>query len=62
MVKIILVLKSYSNSVFHFSVHNQGQFSKTVSKNKSMHSLINNCCEILLHLSITVVKFTFTYK
>jgi len=34
----------YSNhckSVFHFYVHNQGQFSKTVSKNKSMHSLIN---------------------
>jgi len=28
-----------------FSVHNQGKISKTISKNKSMHSLINNCYE-----------------
>jgi len=47
MVKIIIVL----NSVFHFSVRNQGQISKTTSigKNKNMHT------------PITVVKLTFTY-
>jgi len=39
-----------SVSVFHFSVHNQGQISKTISKNKSMHSLIINCCETHCHL------------
>jgi len=38
------------NSVFPFSVHNQGQISKTTSKNKSMHSLINDCCETHFHL------------
>jgi len=31
--------------VFNFSVHNQGQISKTISKNKNLHSLINTCCK-----------------
>jgi len=47
MVKILIVLIAI-NLVFYFSVHKQGQNSKTISKNKSMH------------LSITVVKLSFS--
>jgi len=47
---------THCNSVFHFSVHNQGQISKTISKNKSMHSLINNCCETRFHLLRMVLR------
>jgi len=32
---------THCNSVFQYSVHNQGQIRNTISKNKSMHSLIN---------------------
>jgi len=45
MVEIIIVLNTHCISVLNFSVHNQWQVSKTISKNKSTHSLINNCCE-----------------
>jgi len=42
--------------MFHFSVHNQGQISKTISKNKSMHSLINTCCETHFHLLRMILR------
>jgi len=42
--------------VFHFSVHNQEQFNKTISKNKSMHSVINNWCETHFHLVRMVLR------
>jgi len=43
-------------SVNHFSVHNQGQISKTINKNKSMHSLINNSCETHFHFLRMVLR------
>jgi len=48
MAKILIVLTAI-NLVFNFSVHNQGQNSKTISKNKSMHLLIYDCCETHFH-------------
>jgi len=50
MVKKIILLKSLQFGI-SFSVHNQGQISKTISKNKAC----------LTHISITVVKLTFIY-
>jgi len=55
MVKIIIVFIA-SNLVFHFAVHNQGQNSTTISKNKSMHSLNDNCCETHFRLLCMVLR------
>jgi len=52
MVKIIIVLIMAINLELNFSAHTQEQNSKTISKNKSMHLLIYNCC---------LVKLIFTY-
>jgi len=41
---------------FILSAHNQGESSKTISKNKSMHSLINNRCETHFHLLRIVLR------
>jgi len=60
MTKIIIGC-THCNSAFHVSVHNQGQISKTISKNKSMHALIDNCCETHFHL-LTTHGFTFIHK
>jgi len=56
MVKIIFVLTVIE--YFILSVHNQGQSSKTITKNmnKSMHSLIDNCCETHFHLLCIVLR------
>ena len=42
-----------------FSFHNQGQSSKTLIKNQSMHSLIDNCFETPFHL-LRIVLRSFT--
>jgi len=54
MVKIIFVL----SVIYYFvlSVHNQGQSSRTISKNKSMHSLMDSCCETHFHLLCMVLR------
>jgi len=44
MVEIRIFVLIAINLVFHFSVYNQGQKSKTISTNKNMLSLIDNCC------------------
>jgi len=54
MVKIIIVLIAIQ--YFIFSVHNQGQIIKTISKNKCMHSLINNYCETHFHFLRMVLR------
>ena len=61
MVKIITFALIAINLVFHFSVYNQGQNSKTIStnKNKNMHSLIDNCCETHFNL-LCMVSRSFT--
>ena len=48
----------HCNSVFHFSVHNQGQISKTIRKKKNMRSLTNTCCETHFH-SLRIVLHSF---
>jgi len=58
MVKIIIVLIAIQ--YFIFSVHNQGQIIKTISKNKCMHSLINNCCETHFHFLRSFIRHTVT--
>jgi len=54
MVKIIIVLIAIHYFIFLCTIKNK--ISKTISKNKSTDSLINNCCQTHFHLLRMVLR------
>jgi len=52
----IIIVHIAINLAFRLSLHNQGQNSKTISKNKSMHSRLDNNCETHFHLLCMVLR------
>jgi len=54
MVKMVIVLIAIQYFISLFTIKNKSV--RLFSKNKSMHSLVNNCCETHFHLLRMVLR------